>query len=279
MLEIFQAQAETDAPVGAHDAPEFIEISRLAISGQAHDFEFIAEFAESEILRNGGVVHPQRVREGDGAVDVHAIALARSPHGAGEIAQAVRGEQRRLFERRNKKRARQMRLVMLDAMKFSANFFRRNIKGLRQRLGNAHKSGQDFGAFAGKTRHLHGVQKFRPEARPGVARNGDVIHFRERDAGGIQAVANRRRRKSRRVLDAVKAFLLDSGNQAAVADNRRRSIAVIRVNPKNVHPEVFLPALRPWIRCAGGDRGGPYGRCGGTLNQLPSRSSGTSPID
>ena len=67
------------------------------------------------------------------------LPLAGSPHGAGEIAQAVGGEQRGLFERRNEKRAGQMRLVMLDAMKFGANLFGRDVERLRQRFGNAHE--------------------------------------------------------------------------------------------------------------------------------------------
>ena len=120
---------------------------------------------------------PERVRKCDGSGDIHAIALARSPHGAGEIAQPVGGEQRGLFEGRNKKRAGQMSLVMLDAVELRANLFRSDVKRLRERLGDAHKSGQHLGAFAGKARHLQGVQEFRSEARPGIARNGDVVDF------------------------------------------------------------------------------------------------------
>ena len=123
VLEIFQAQAEADAAVGADDAAEFIEIGRLAICGQAHHFVFVAEFAESQILRHRRVVHPQRMREGDRAVNLHAIAVAGAPHGAGEIAQPVGGKQRGLLKGRNKKRAGQVRLVMLDAMKLAREFF------------------------------------------------------------------------------------------------------------------------------------------------------------
>ncbi len=88
-----------------------------------------------------------------------------------------------------------MRLMMLDAVKFGANFFGSNIESLRERFWNADKAGEHFGAFARKTRHPHRVKKFGSKARPGIARNGDVIHFGERDPGGVQAVANRRRRE------------------------------------------------------------------------------------
>ena len=63
------------------------------------------------------------MREGDRAVHLHAIALAGSPHGAGEIAQAVGGKQRGLLKRRDKKRAAQMRLVVFDAMELGARSF------------------------------------------------------------------------------------------------------------------------------------------------------------
>ena len=177
MLEIFEAQAETDASVGAHDAAKLIQISRLAVSGQAHDLVFVAKLAKPEILRHGGVIHAQRVRKCDGARDIHAIALARSPHRAGEIAQPVGREQRGLFEGRNKKRARQMSLVVFDAMEFRANLFRSDVKRLRERFGNSHESSQHFCSLAGKARHLQGVQKFRSQARPGVARDRDVVDF------------------------------------------------------------------------------------------------------
>ena len=121
VLEIFQSQAETDASVGADDLAELLEIGRLAVSGQAHHFVLVAEFAEAQVLRHGRVIHAQGMGKRNRAVDVHAVAPPGSPHGAGEIAEAIRGEQRGLIERRNEKCAGQMRLVMLDAMILGAN--------------------------------------------------------------------------------------------------------------------------------------------------------------
>ncbi len=115
------------------------------------------------------------------------------PHRTGEIAEPIGGKQRGLIERRNEKRAGQVRLVMLDAMILGSNFVRRDIERLRERFRNSHESGHHFRPLAGKTRHPQGVQQFCPEARPGIARDRDVVDFAERNAGGVQAVANRRR--------------------------------------------------------------------------------------
>ena len=62
------------------------------------------------------------MRKRVGARDVHAMSRAGSPHRAGEIAQPVRGKQRRALERRNKKRAGQMRLMVFHAMKLCCIF-------------------------------------------------------------------------------------------------------------------------------------------------------------
>jgi len=89
--EVIEIQAKSDAAAGAHDAAKFLEIRGLAIGGEAHDFVFIAEFAEAEILRDGAVINSERMRESDRAVDAHAVSVALAPHGAGEISQAVGG--------------------------------------------------------------------------------------------------------------------------------------------------------------------------------------------
>src|SRR6266404_3638693 len=128
-----------------------------------------------------------------------------------------------------------MRLVMLDAMEFRSNLVRRGIKGLRERFGDAHKASQHFGSFAGKARHLQGVHKFRSEARPGIAGNRDMVNLGKRDAGSVQAVADGRGRKSRGVFNAVEAFFLHGGNQAAIRDQCRRRITVIRINSQYMH--------------------------------------------
>src|SRR5260370_27182615 len=61
------------------------------------------------------------------------------------------------------------------------------------------------------------------------------IYVREREARFLQAITDRLPGKSRRVFHAVEAFFLDRGDEPAVADNRRRSVSVVRIDPKNIH--------------------------------------------
>ena len=56
-----------------------------------------------QVLGERGVEHAERVREGNLAEDAHFRPFARGAHEAGEIAEAVGGEKRRLFEWRDEK--------------------------------------------------------------------------------------------------------------------------------------------------------------------------------
>ena len=60
------------------------------------------------------------MRKSHGAVDSHVIARSGAPHGARKVAEPVGGEQERMLERRNEERARQMSLVVLNAVKLCA---------------------------------------------------------------------------------------------------------------------------------------------------------------
>src|SRR6202035_1692665 len=145
----------------------------------------------------------QGMRKSNRSRNAHAVSLPGSPHGAGEVAQAVGGEERSLFEGRNEKRARQMRLVMLDAMELRSNLVRCDVKGLREGFGDGDKSRQHFGSLAGKAWHFQGVHELCSETGPGIARDSDVVDLGKRDAGSVQAIADRGGRKSRGVLHTV----------------------------------------------------------------------------
>lgn len=64
-----------------------------------------------------------------------------------------------------------------------------------------------------------------------------MLHVLEPNARGVETVANRLLGKTGAVFDAIKAFFFDRGDQSAVFDDCRRSIAVIRVDAENVHRE------------------------------------------
>ena len=101
---------------------------------------------------------------------------------------------------------------MLDAVILGANFFRRDIERLCKRFRNPREPAHHLQPLARKTWHPQGIKKFCGHARPRIARDRDVIDITDPNAGGVQAVANRRRRKPCRIFDAVKAFFLDGGD-------------------------------------------------------------------
>src|SRR5258708_31657101 len=105
------------------------------------------------------------MRKSHRAVDPHAAARAGAPHGAREIAESVGGKQRGAFERRNKKAARKMRLVVLDAVKLCAEFFGIGIKGGSQRLRYTREFRENLDTFPRERRHAQRVKKFCAQPR------------------------------------------------------------------------------------------------------------------
>jgi hypothetical protein len=128
-----------------------------------------------------------------------------------------------------------MRLVMFDAMKLRSDSRRAGVHRLRQRFGDAGKFRQDFGAFACKRRHEQSIKKFSKKPRVGIARHRDVVNLFECDARFLQAIANRGGGKSRGIFYAIETLFLDGGNQPAIADQRRGSVSVIRIDAQNIH--------------------------------------------
>jgi len=128
-----------------------------------------------------------------------------------------------------------MRLVMLDAMKLCTNLLGIGIKGRRERLGNPREFREHSDAFPRKRRHTQCVKKFCAQPRVRISRHGDMIDVLERETRFLQTVTNRLRGESRRVLHPVEAFFLNRSDQPAVADNRRRSVSVVRIDPQNIH--------------------------------------------
>src|ERR1700685_2929192 len=117
--EVVEAEAKPIAGsvgVAAEDVAKGFKIFRLPVRDKSHHFVLVAKFRKAKILGNRAVVEPQRVRERDSIVNLHAIARTSAPHGAREIPQAVRRQQGRALEWRNEESARQMRLMVFDAM-------------------------------------------------------------------------------------------------------------------------------------------------------------------
>ena len=177
------------------------------------------------------------MREGDFTERLHAWTFAERPHGAGEIAKAVGGKYGGPFEGRDKVGAGEMRGVMFDAMKLRTDLFGRSFKGGGEIFVNSGEALHHTRAIEREFGHAHRETQLGTEARPGIARDGDVVHFGKLYAGLVQAILDRADRKTGSIFHAVEALLFDGGKQAAVRDNRGGGVGVICVDTQNNHLE------------------------------------------
>src|ERR1700730_14370785 len=97
--------------------------------------------------------------------NLHAVSASASPHRARKIAKPVGGKQRRAFERRNKESARQMRLMMLDAVKLRRNRFRAAVERLSQRFSYTGEFRKNLCPSARKRWHAQRVEKLCAQPR------------------------------------------------------------------------------------------------------------------
>jgi hypothetical protein len=82
---------------------------------------------------------------------------------------------------------------------------------------------------------LQQEQRLAPEVGARIARHGKHVDIRCRDAAHLQAGSDRVVRKTRHVLDPSEPLLFDGRDKLSVADQRRRDVAVIRVEAEYVH--------------------------------------------
>ncbi len=104
-----------------------------------------------------------------------------------------------------------MRGVMFDAVELRADFFRRSFEGCGEVFVNSGETFHHAGAIESELGHAHSETKFGAQARPGVAWDGDVVHFSEFYAGLIQAILDRAHGKAGGVFHAVQALFFDGG--------------------------------------------------------------------
>ena len=235
MREILETELEGKRRVHVNDTAKFVEKFRLAVRGQAHHFVFVAKFPEADVLRQRGVIHAERMRKSDFAEGLHARAFAERPHGTGKIAETVGGKDGGVLKGRDEIGAGEMRGVMFDAMELRADFFRRSFEGGSEIFVNSGETFHDARAIEREFGHAHRETQFGAEARPGIAGDGDVVHFGKFHAGLVQAILDRAHRKAGRVFHAVQALFFDGGEQAAVGDNRGGGVGVVCVDAQDDH--------------------------------------------
>ena len=64
-----------------------------------------------------------------------------------------------------------------------------------------------------------------------------MVQVFEANVRGVETVTDRLFRETGAMFDAIEAFFFDGGDQSAVFDDGRCSVAVIGVDAENVHRE------------------------------------------
>ena len=244
MPEAVEVQPKAPALLQRHDLAHRVEIRRLAVRRQSHHLVFVAVVRKAEELRDRLVEDAERVRKIDALLDLDRGAAAHAPRRAGEVAEAVDGNDHRLRERRPVKGGRQMREVVLHRMRLAP-----------ERLSRKRARQVRFDAFAlalvaDAIQHQAEIRALRqhvgellPQVGLRILVDGHVLDLRQSDPGLGEAVADGLARKARPVLDAAEALLLGRRDDLAIADEAGGGIAVERVDAEDRgHPTPFACA-------------------------------------
>src|ERR1044071_5745078 len=114
MPEILQVESIRSARLEPDDAAHRIEMRRLSVRREAHDFVLVAVMRKAQILGQRLIEDAERMRKKDLAVDGKRWSGACAPRAAGEIPEAVHRDDGRLAKGRDVKRRGQMRHVVFD---------------------------------------------------------------------------------------------------------------------------------------------------------------------
>ena len=128
--------------------------------------------------------------------------------------------------------------MMFDVVKFGAQISLRNAEDAGEFVFQvAHPCGirESILCLPEDAETRRGVQNLLVQVGRRIARDADVVDLFEANAGFFQAVTNRLLGETGAVLDAIEAFFFYRGDQSAVFDDCRCSIAVIGVDTENVH--------------------------------------------
>ena len=235
--EVVEVELEQVA-VRAHEPAHRRRVRvRVAVGREAHHLALVAVLREAEPLRDRGVEDPERVREEHAVEDLDPVAAPVRQHRRCEVAEAVDREDRGLVERRDEEGARHVGEVVLDVVEPGAQAGLLDPDGLRQlALDVARPSTRSRAARAGSRRSARGGASASP-SRPRFARGSRPMATWSRSPGARPASCRhqrgRERRKAGAVLDAVEPLLLGGGDELAVDDERRRGVAVVRVQAED----------------------------------------------
>ena len=235
--EVRKIELETAVVFELNERLDLAHEPRLAVRREAHHLEFVAVVGKPEVLRDGEIQQPQRVGEEHAPVDGQTRAGHAAPGRADEVAEAVDRADRRLVERR--RRTRRWRGAPGGARRIARAAARR-----------ASSRSSALAIVAGSARRLA-----RLRARDATVPFGRCLSrnsaLRHRCARGSRDTANTSTSdgarppisrqtaspgaETPRMLDAPEPLFLHRRDELSVADQRRRHVAVIRVEAEDVH--------------------------------------------
>ena len=163
--------------------------------------------------------------------DLEAVSAAGGEQRRGEVAEAVDREDRRLLERRHEERAGRVCLVVLDVVELGAHCRPESPLELAVDVADPPRVLQPRLHVARPG--AQGAQELRPEVRPRVARDGDVVEVARLDPGVGKAPARGLCRKPRAMLDPVEPLLLGGRDELAVEDERGCRVTVVGVQAED----------------------------------------------
>ena len=187
-------------------------------------------------MRDGGVEDPERVRERHAVEHVEVVAVPRREHRRGEVAEAVHRQDRRLLERRDEERARDVRLMVLDVVDRRseiAAFDTERSRDVAAHVVDLRHVAQPRRDVAGVAEPARRLADLGTEVRARVAADRDVVELARIEPRVAQAPRSRQRREAGHVLDAVETLFLGRRDELAVDHEGRRRIAVKGVEPQD----------------------------------------------
>ena len=233
MTEVVQIEAERAVGMQGNQLFYLVPATRIAVGGEPHQFVFVAVMREAEILGHGLVEDAERMRKQDTAFERKRRRVAIAPRRAGEIAEAVDGNDRRFAEGRWIKRRRQVSQVMLDVID------RAGERAARQRAQLLDQA-LDLRPVA---QPLQQQMRVRPAGRhvgelaekigAATAVDGDVRDVGQVELRLVQTIGNGAGREAGPVLDPAKPLLLGCRHQRAVAHDAGSSVGMVGVDPEN----------------------------------------------
>ena len=116
VAEVVEVELERAARHQIHQLADLLDARGLPVWREPHHLELVAVVEEPEVLRDGRVEHPERVREVRPVDDVEVAAPPLRERRRDEVAEPVNGRDGGLVERRAEKGAGEVGGVVLDVV-------------------------------------------------------------------------------------------------------------------------------------------------------------------